>query len=144
MQRILIILTALSIGVAVVWLGYKTLPEDNVEVINGHIGVSALLVDFGDIDQDGGIVSTTVEVSNTGEGVLEIHRLSTSCGCTTAQMNESPLSAGEARTLTIEFDPMAHPDQSGPITRVIYIQSSDPGQPELEIDITGNVIPKIL
>ncbi|MFA4845218.1 MAG: DUF1573 domain-containing protein [Patescibacteria group bacterium] len=98
-------------------------------------------VDFGDVPQAGGIVSADVEVTNSGSQTLTIYRLSTSCGCTTATMDTSPIEPGGSRTLTIRFDPMAHPDQSGLITRVVYLQTSDAQRPEVEIDVTGNVIP---
>jgi hypothetical protein len=98
-------------------------------------------IDFGDIPQGGGVVSTTVSVKNLGDKPLEIFRVSTSCGCTTAAMDTSPMQPKEERPLKIDFDPMVHPDQSGPITRVVYLQTSDPMAPEIEIDITGNVVP---
>jgi len=103
--------------------------------------VNPASIDFGDIDQKGGLVATTVTVLNSGNTPLEIHRVSTSCGCTTANMDTSPLQPDEERALTISFDPMVHADQSGPITRVVYLQTSDPEQPEIEINIIGNVIP---
>lgn len=105
-----------------------------------HVSISLSSIDFGDIDQNGGIVSKDIAVTNDGNQSLTINRISTSCGCTTAQMDTSPLEAGETRTLTIRFDPMAHPDQSGPITRAVYLQTSDPKQPEVEINIVGNVM----
>ncbi|MBI4437429.1 DUF1573 domain-containing protein [Candidatus Uhrbacteria bacterium] len=106
-----------------------------------HLLVNPASVDLGDIPQDGGIVSSTVTIKNDGGLPLEIFRLSTSCGCTTADMDASPLAPGDERTLTIRFNPMTHPDESGPITRVVYVQTSDPTQPEMEINVTGVVIP---
>lgn len=96
--------------------------------------------DFGDIDRAKGKVSTTVEILNTGGDVLKLYRLATSCGCTVADMDMSDLSPGASRQMTITFDPMTHPDEVGPIIRVVYLQTSDPNLPELEIEITGNVI----
>ncbi|MBI5370295.1 DUF1573 domain-containing protein [Candidatus Uhrbacteria bacterium] len=98
-------------------------------------------VDLGDIARNGGIVSASVQVANRGKRPLEINRLSTSCGCTTAKMDQSPIAPSASRTLTITFDPMVHPDQEGPLTRVVYIQTSDPKRPEVEITVTGRVIP---
>ena len=110
-------------------------------LVSEHVSVSSTAIDFGDIPQKEGIVYQEVTVMNAGNAPLEIHRISTSCGCTTASMDSSPINAGEKRVLTITFDPMVHPDQSGPITRVVYLQTSDPEQPEIEINIKGNVIP---
>ena len=96
--------------------------------------------DFGDIDRTKGKVSTTVLIKNTGEEMISLYRLSTSCGCTTAKMDMSDLAAGESREIVITFDPMTHPDLIGPLVRVVYLQTSDPNVPEIEIEIKGNVI----
>lgn len=106
-----------------------------------QITASPTSVDFGKIDQGGGSVTATIELRNDGGRPLNIFRVSTSCGCTTATLDASPMSPGESRPLTITFDPMVHPDENGPITRMVYLQSSDPDQPELEIEVIGNVIP---
>ena len=105
------------------------------------VAVSPSTYDFGDIAQSEGVVSTTFTIVNTSKSEIVINRLSTSCGCTTAKMDESPLKPGESRTMTVTFDPMVHPDQFGRIERVVYLQTSDPGQPEIEINITGNITP---
>jgi hypothetical protein len=52
-------------------------------------------------------------------------------------MEMSDLAAGESREMTITFDPMVHPDELGPITRAVYLQTSDPDEPEIQIDVTG-------
>lgn len=107
-----------------------------------RIAVSSSSIDFGEIDQGGGPVTATIDIRNDGGRPLNIFRVSTSCGCTTAKMDTSPISLGASRVLTITFDPMVHPDENGPITRMVYIQSSDPNQPELEIEVTGKVLPR--
>jgi len=104
-----------------------------------HIAVSTAFLDLGEIVQEEGVVSASVDVFNDGEQTLELYRISTSCGCTTATMNMEPLNPGEQRTLTITFDPMVHSDQFGLIERAVYIQSSDPHQPEVVIDVVGTV-----
>ena len=123
-------------------------PEIEIPVDAGDIEVmqtSQLTVtppssDFGDIDRTKGKVSTTVLIKNTGEEMISLYRLSTSCGCTTAKMDMSDLAAGESREIVITFDPMTHPDLIGPLVRVVYLQTSDPNVPEIEIEIKGNVI----
>ncbi len=131
-MRYLLIIGSLGLLVIVAWGFMSSAPR---------IEVSPQSVDFGDIDQAGGVVSADVVVTNSGTKALEFNRISTSCGCTTTDMDTSPLAPGASRVLTIHFDPMAHPDQHGFITRAVYLQTSDPTQPELEIGVTGNVIP---
>lgn len=105
-----------------------------------EISVSPSSFDFGTIVQGDGPVSTTFIVENTGGEALTINRLSTSCGCTTAKMDTSDFKAGEQRTMSVTFDPRVHKDQTGLIERVVYLQTSDPGRPEVEIDIIATVI----
>ena len=95
---------------------------------------------FGDVIQSRGTVSTVFLLKNSGKEPIAINRVSTSCGCTTAEMDQSPISAGEERKLTVTFDPLTHPDDFGPIERAVYIQNSDPNFPELIINIMGNVV----
>lgn len=128
---ILIVVGAASAGAVALW------PK-----ANARIEASSVAVDFGDIDQGGGPVTATVEISNRGGQPLQLFRVSTSCGCTTATIDPSPIEPDASHTLTITFDPMVHPDENGPITRMVYIQSSDPNQPELEIEVTGVVLPR--
>ncbi|MCR4314290.1 MAG: DUF1573 domain-containing protein [Candidatus Uhrbacteria bacterium] len=132
MKSLLILVTLLGVGILAIVL-WPAAPA--------QIGASPASVNFGDVDQGGGPVTTTVEIRNDGGKPLNIFRVSTSCGCTTAQMDAEPIEPGASRSLTITFDPMVHPDENGSITRVVYIQSSDPQQPELVIDVIGNVIP---
>jgi hypothetical protein len=96
--------------------------------------------DFGDIKQSAGEVTTLFSVENTGGKPLKINRLSTSCACTKAKMEMTDLQPGEKRDMVLSFDPMVHPDQTGPINRVVYLQTSDLAKPELEIDIKGRVV----
>lgn len=101
---------------------------------------SAQVYDFGDIDREQGPVSTTFTITNAGDEALQINRLSTSCGCTTAVMDQSDILPGESRPMEVTFDPNVHPDQFGEITRMVYLQTSDPQLPELELELIGNIL----
>ncbi len=137
-----ILLTILAVGVVVSagTYGWGQLESLRVAARSSQIVVSTSQVDFGEIDQGNGPVSATIDVRNEGSAPLEIYRVSTSCGCTTATMDQSPIEPGASRPLTIQFDPMVHPDESGPILRVVYLQSSDPRQAEIEVNVIGNVV----
>lgn len=128
------LILALLLGVGI--LAITLWPEASAQ-----IAVSSASVDFGEIDQGGGPVTATIEVRNDGGRPLNIFRVSTSCGCTTAKMDASSILPGASSPLTITFDPMVHKDENGPITRAVYLQTSDPKQPELIIDVIGTVIP---
>lgn len=96
-------------------------------------------VDFGTIDPFGGPVSASVSVKNVSDVPLTLTRVSTSCGCTTAQVELGEIASQEERAMQVEFDPAAHPDVRGGITRVVYLNTSDPDFPEVELDVVGTV-----
>ena len=84
-------------------------------------------------------VSRTFQVRNTGQGTLEITGVSTSCGCTTAQVDRDRLGPGETANLTVTYDPQAHDGQTGRFMRVVYIRSDDPETPEASLTIRVTV-----
>jgi hypothetical protein len=84
--------------------------------------------------------SATLAVRNAGDSDLEITGVSTSCGCTTANLSRTALASGETADLKITFDPQAHPGLYGPLLRIVYLESNDPTQPELEIPVTVDVL----
>lgn len=98
------------------------------------------IYDFGDIYPEDGLAETTVQITNSGNATLEIYKLATSCGCTTAEMDMSDLKPQETREMKIVFDPSVHPEQVGELKRAVYLKTSDPLLPELTIDLTGNII----
>ncbi|MDP2683711.1 MAG: DUF1573 domain-containing protein [bacterium] len=129
-----------SLAVLVLGLFLSLSSIHHVNAQENGINISPSTYDFGDIDQGGGIVSTEVVVENKSSIAIDINRLSTSCGCTTALMSTDTLEPGEKRVMKISFDPMVHPDFRGELTRVVYLQTSDPYNPEIEINITGVVV----
>jgi len=99
---------------------------------------------------DFGIVKLTDMVShdflikNTGSLPLEIQRLSTSCGCTSAEMLDDikTIAPGNSAKIRVSFDPSVHKDNPdlGDIKRIVYIKTNDSINPEVEIEISANVI----
>jgi rhodanese-related sulfurtransferase len=94
--------------------------------------------DFGNVPQSAGVVSTTFEVKNTGDKVLVIGELSTSC--TTAKISQSSINPGSSELLTVYFDPNFHDEPSDKITRTVFIPTNDPNQPEVEVKITVDIL----
>lgn len=95
--------------------------------------------DFGGIAADAP-VTTTLQVRNTGQAELRISGITTSCGCTTATVDKMTLAPGAVTNLTITFDPQAHPGLYGPLLRMVYLQSNDPAQPEVEVPVTVEIL----
>lgn len=96
--------------------------------------------DFGEMPQSAGILDTTFTVTNIGKEVLTIGELSTSCGCTTAEISETSIQPGGSATLTVYFDPDFHNEPSDKLTRTVFIPTNDPATPEAEVKITVDIL----
>jgi len=105
----------------------------------GRIELSATEADLGTIPNTAP-VSRTFEIRNVGGGPLEITGVSTSCGCTTAEIADRRLAPGESTRLVVTFDPQAHSGETGTFLRQVYIRSSDPERPEVAITLRVTVV----
>ena len=103
------------------------------------IELSAAEFDFGTIPNSGP-VSQVFQVRNTGQERLEIDGVSTSCGCTTAEVDSKHLLPGEAANLTVTYDPQVHGGETGEFLRVVYVRSNDPNTPEASLTIRLTVV----
>lgn len=96
--------------------------------------------DFGDVKY-GDKVDYTFRVKNSGGADLEILKVSTSCGCTTAEISKEKIAPGEEAELRVKFNSAAMGEVGayGEQKRIIYIKSNDPPSPQKEINIKANV-----
>lgn len=95
---------------------------------------------FGEV-VNGEIVSQTVSIANTGSAPLVVEAISTSCGCTEAELDAMSIPPGQSSSLTIHFDSGAHgPDEVGKVTRQVFIASNDPDQPEMVIEFDALIV----
>lgn len=106
-----------------------------------EIAVAAKRHDFGQIKQ-GAVVTTEIEVRNSGKKELKIESVATSCGCTSAQVKPKIIPSGGEGKLLIRYDSGVHPDK-GPIERHVYIASNDPEKAEVEVIVTAEVQPPV-
>lgn len=94
----------------------------------------------------GDVARYSLKVKNIGDQDLVITKLSTSCGCTKAQIAESDkvIAPNKEVEISISFDPAVHKDDSdvGEIIRIIYIKSNDPKNPEIQSELNAFVIKK--
>jgi hypothetical protein len=105
----------------------------------GRIELSTTNFDFGAISNRKA-VSQEFTVRNTGQGELSIVGVSTSCGCTTAQIDKQQLAPGETAQLTVTFDPLVHNGATGEFVRVVYVRSDDPDTPEATLTVHVTVV----
>ncbi len=104
-----------------------------------RIEVTPAFKDLGDVTKEG--FNYTFTVRNTGSGELVIERVSTSCGCTSATIDRDTLEPGVETGLHVTFNPKLMEEEiRGKVSRIIFIRSNDPENPELEIKITANVV----
>lgn len=90
----------------------------------------------------GDVPTTTFTFTNFGPFPLIITRISTSCGCTKAEVDKKELGAYEATKIKVSFNPAVHRDATdiGSVTRTIYIQTDDPNFPQVSSTITAEVV----
>lgn len=96
--------------------------------------------DFGQIYKAEGIVSTTFEIENHGKQTLEIGAISTSCGCTSAEVDTNTLGFNEEAELTVYFDPNFHEEPGGKFSRSVFVKTNDPDLPEMQFDIFVEIL----
>lgn len=113
------------------------------EISGSSIEAVPAFYDFGSIRyQD--ISKREFEIKNRGNENLEILKISTSCGCTKAEMSEGAriIAPGASTTLIVTMDPASHKSyfDLGLIKRVVYMKTNDKNKPEIEIELTANVL----
>jgi hypothetical protein len=96
--------------------------------------------DFGEVSRAGGVVSTTFEIENHGRETLIIGEISTSCGCTSAEVAKKELGFNEETDLTVYFDPNFHDEPEGRFTRSVFVKTNDPDLAEMQFDIHVEVV----
>jgi hypothetical protein len=80
------------------------------------------------------------QVRNIGQGELAIAGVSTSCGCTTAEIDDRQLAPGQVTDLKVTYDPQAHGGATGEYLRIVYVRSDDPDMPEASLTIHVMVV----
>ena len=126
------------------------------------ISVSPKVYNFGTVSQSNGIVEGFVDISNIGVKDLILKDMETSCMCTEVSViekngKEGPkfgmrvhgtnptnwqevIPPGESLKLKIYYDPNAHKDLLGYVSRTISIYSNDPKQKNIEVRTQLNQI----
>lgn len=72
-------------------------------------------------------------VRNEGESDLQILKISTSCDCTEAVIDQDQIAPGQSAILTVTLDP-TEDNLYGDVTRVVYLRSNDPENPEVSVE----------
>ncbi|MEK7680790.1 MAG: DUF1573 domain-containing protein [Patescibacteria group bacterium] len=141
MKKAYITIAILIVVVGVIYVS-KTLKK---EPLGPVISVIPIKNDIGTVVY-GEVARYAIKIKNIGDQDLIIQKISTSCGCTKAQITESDkiIAPGKEVDVNVSFDPATHKDDSdmGEIIRMIYIKSNDPKTPEVQSELNAFVIKK--
>ena len=105
-----------------------------------RIAVEPKEFDFGEVEF-GKVVKQAFTIKNTGNGLLEIKRVSTSCACTKAKIDKEKLGPDEEAELLVTYDAgaMGRKIIGKKLERFIFIKSNDPKNPQVEVVIKATV-----
>lgn len=93
--------------------------------IVSSLSINPATYDFGVITREGGVVTTTFSATNSGKSAVTIEEISTSCGCTSAEISEKVIKTEETVTLQVFFDPNFHKEPQGKFSRTVFLQTSE-------------------
>ena len=88
---------------------------------------------FGTIRQ-GENATGTVELKNAGDEELIIRRVTSSCGCTVAKIDNKKLAPGESAALEITF---TSGKRYGKVAKAVFVTSNDPDNRRRSIEVRG-------
>lgn len=132
----------LAVASALAVYGYfSAVPAPRGEdALKPRIEIIEPIFDFGLI-RYGDKVSHVYKIKNSGSADLEINKVATSCGCTSAQTSKDNLSPGEEAELAVTYDSavMSGAHAKGEQERIIYVKTNDPASPMAEARIKAYV-----
>jgi hypothetical protein len=123
MQRLFLLLLLLGAGALVACSPGRP----DIDVVASY--------DLGTVNK-GEVAATELPVRNVGSGLLTIASVSTSCGCTTAEVAPLAIPAGGEGTLRLAYDSAVHASDLGAIERYVFIASDDPDEADMQIKFT--------
>lgn len=74
--------------------------------------------------------------TNTGNAPLIIKRVTSSCGCMAALASEDKIMPGKEGKINAQFDTRGY---FGQVTKQIYVESNDPGEPQIVLEIQADI-----
>ncbi len=90
---------------------------------------------FGKIDQ-GKVLTHVFVFRNEGDSTLTIKKVSTTCGCTAALISDKNVAPGKKGEIKVSFNTRG---LAGKVTKYIYVESNDPGQPRKQLVVVADV-----
>ncbi len=97
---------------------------DKPQTIQTEVSFDKAEIDFGAFSMNENKEGKFV-LTNTGQNLLVIHDVVTSCGCTKVEYSKQPLRVGETTELTVRYEA----DETGHFNKAITIYSNAVGSP---------------
>ncbi|WP_299458768.1 DUF1573 domain-containing protein [uncultured Microscilla sp.] len=85
----------------------------------------------------GKIKVSRFQLTNTGNDVLHLRQVKTSCKCLKAIPESHTLMPGSSTHLRVEYQPL--PQQTGKQTMVVMLTVNDPDRPQVRLEVGANV-----
>lgn len=108
----------------------------NGQVVGPKLSVPEKSFDFGDINE-GDVVKHTFTIYNTGDDLLVIKDVKSSCGCTAALPDKKELKPGESTGVKVEFNSAKRKGQQ---RKHVYLTTNDPENKEIRLTFTTNIL----
>jgi hypothetical protein len=129
MKRLTVLMTAIFAVLALTGFAQK----------KGTIKFESMVHDFGQIKEDGGFVTCSFKLTNTGNDTLKIINVKPGCGCTTSNWTKEAIKPGGKGFVDATFDPRNRP---GEFAKGIAITTNDPDNQNVSLTIKGTVLPR--
>lgn len=91
--------------------------------------------DFGEVES-GKVVDLAFEFENSGDALLVIKGINSSCGCTVAQLDKKEYKPGEKGVLPVKFNTRGY---NGKVSKTITINTNDEATPHVTLTAAGTV-----
>lgn len=92
--------------ILVVFVGFHFMnPSVSISSLAAKVKFNLTVHDFGKVKMGGEAVKCTFNYTNTGDDLLFISRVKTSCGCTEPEYSKEPLMPGETAEFVVGFKP---------------------------------------
>jgi len=95
--------------------------------------------DFGKIGP-GTTSECTFKFKNTGQDTLRIKDITKTCGCTPYSLDKKTFAPGETGSLRVIYHASKQP---GKVNKTLYVSSSDPQNPRVQLNIKANIVRKV-
>lgn len=95
--------------------------------------------DFGQIQEDGGKVTTTFEFANVSKKPITIDHVQASCGCTTPQWTKTAVAPKKKGFINVTYNPSGRPGNFSKSITVKYHDTSEEVK-TIVLNIKGEVL----